>query len=266
VGFLTSLAIGLLFVAAANGLVLSGYLVARRLLNVGGEGDRTHDAAGAVAGRLAALHGILLALVYAQELNDYKSVQSGLGEEAVAVADIFNDVRRYGGSSVDEVQSGLAAYVTIVVDDEWRMLGRRQGLSAKAWRQWDGVYEDLLDLAPASDRERFLAQRMRGRITDIARLRQTREDTAVGGYNKLFWAPALIGLVLLAIPFFVYRPTRTHVVLIMIYATYSGVMLFFIYGFSNPYVQPGKLRPVAFEELLKGDVGARLRPRAEQAP
>jgi hypothetical protein len=61
-------------VVAAVILVLGCYFAEWRLLNPGAEGDRTHDAARAVAVRIAALHGLILALVYAQELDDYKGI------------------------------------------------------------------------------------------------------------------------------------------------------------------------------------------------
>jgi hypothetical protein len=88
------------------------------------------------------------------------------------------------------------------------------------------------------------------RITDIAGLRQVRESTATGGFGELFLAPALIGLVLLAAPFYVYRPSRTHLALISLFGAYSGVILFFIYAFADPFEEPGKMEPVAFQRLL----------------
>jgi hypothetical protein len=229
--------------------------LARKLLNPGMEGDRTHDAAATIAVRIAALHGLILALVYAQELDDYKGIRNNLMEEAVAISDVYNDIGRYGGAAVAPIQLGLANYVVTVVGEEWDRLGQHQGLSPKAWIHWNDVYERLLDLTPETDRQRYLGARMRDRATAIARFRQIREDTADGGFGGMFWAPALMGLSLLSIPFYVYRPTRTHLFLLSIFGAYSGVVLFFIFAFSNPFEQPGKLEPVPFDNLLRGDIG-----------
>lgn len=253
--FIMSALIGLAFVLIAIMIVLGSYFLARKLLSTGNEGDRTHDAASTVAVRIAALHGLILALVYAQELDDYKGVRSVLTEEAISISDIFNDIRRYGGPDVTPVQVGLAQYVTTVVSKEWDSLGKHEGLLAQAWIEWQSVYELLLNLEPSTERERFLAERMRERITSVARDRQLREATAGGGFSGLFWGPALIGLCLVAVPFYVFRPTRTHIVLLSIFGIYSGVILFFIFAFSNPFHQPGRLEPKAFNQLLKGDLG-----------
>jgi hypothetical protein len=95
---------------------------------------------------------------------------------------------------------------------------------------------------------------MRGRVTDIAKLRETREANVFGRFSGLFWAPALIGLALLSVPFHVYRPTTSHIVMLSTFGIYSGVILFFIYAFANPFRPPGKLEPVVFERLMRGEL------------
>jgi hypothetical protein len=260
--FAFSVLVGGAFVAASVALVLSSYFIARRLLQPGNEGDRTHEVAGNVAVRIATLHGLILGLVYAQELDDYKGVRSVLTDEAIAVSDVYNDARRYGGELAAPVQTGLAEYLTIVVDEEWRLLGRHQGLSPRAWQVWEGVYGQLLDIAPTNERERYLSQRMKDRITAIARFRQLRETTSTSRFAGLFWGPALIGLALVAAAFYVYRPTRTHLALFSLFGAYSGVILFFIFAFSNPYAAPGKLNPTPFQHLLEGDVGKSIPQRS----
>ncbi len=263
-GFLLSTFTGLLFVTGALAIVFGCYALARKLLAPASEGEKTHEAANTIAVRIAALHGLILALVYAQELDDYKGIRNNLMEEAVAIADVYNDAKRHGGPLVLPIEQGLARYLVVVVGEEWQMLGHKQGLSPKAWEEWDGVYKRLLDLTPTTDRERYLIERMRDRVTEIARFRQIREQTAGGGFSGLFWAPALIGLALLAVPFYVYRPTRAHVFLLSIFGAYSGIILFFIFAFSNPFQQPGKLEPRPFLHLLAGDIGKSLPPGQEQ--
>jgi hypothetical protein len=117
---------GIVFVTGAIAIVLGTYFLARRILPAGADDDRTHDVAGSVAFRIAALHGLILGLVYAQELGDYKDVRTALTEEAVAISDLYNDIRRYGGAEVTPVQDGLKRYIAVVVDEEWEMLGCRR--------------------------------------------------------------------------------------------------------------------------------------------
>jgi hypothetical protein len=258
--FLLSAAIGLAVVAVAITVVLGSYFTARALLSAGEDKDRTHDVALAIGGRIAGLYGLILALVYAQELNDYKDIRAALLDEAVAVSDVFNDIHRYGGPQVVPVQTDLEKYIVTVSGEEWDMLGEGRGLSPRAWEEWDDAYERILDLTPATERQRYLANRMRERITAIARFRQERSAAVGDNFNDVFWPPAFIGLILLAIPFYVYRPTRSHIILLSTFGTYAGVILFFIFVFSNPFQRPERIEPLAFKQLLQGVIGRVLEP------
>lgn len=251
---LTSIAGGLTFMLGTVGIVLASYYFARALLQPGREGDRTFEVAGNVAVRVATLHSLILGLVYAQELDDYKGVRSTVIDEAVAISDVYNDARRYGGTITLPVQTGLTRYVSIVIDEEWALLAKGDGLSPKAWQEWESVYEAVLDLAPVTDRERYLSTRLKDRVTAIARYRELREAPTVSRFSGLFWGPAIIGLVIVSAAFYVYRPTRTHLLLLSLFGAYSGVILFFIFAFGNPYSNPGKLAPRPFERLLQEDL------------
>lgn len=251
----SSFVAGLAFVLATVIIVLASYFIARHLLHPGNEGDRTLEVAGNVAVRVATLHSLILGLVYAQELDDYKGVRATLIEETVAISDVFNDARRYGGAFVAPVQAGLSRYVSVVVNEEWASLGGGKGLSPKAWEEWEKVYDHVLDLVPTTDRQRYLSTRLKDRVTAIAKYRQLREAPTTSRFSGLFWAPAIIGLIIISSAFYVYRPSRTHLVLFGLFGAYSGVILFFIFAFGNPYANPGKLEPRPFEHLLKGDLG-----------
>lgn len=252
---LISIAIGLLSTGLAIAIVLLAYWISRRFLDPGHESDRTLEIASSVAVRIAALHGLILALVYAQELDDYKNLRAALLQEAIAVSDVWNDAQRHGGSLAPQVTSGMAAYLHVVVDEEWPSLAARQGLTGKAWVTWDSVYGDILDSRPQTPRQQFLQERMLQRVTEIAAYRQQREAVAQRPFAVLFWVPAVVGLALLAVPFYLYRPSRTHLVLMALFGAYSGMILFFIYAFSNPFQAPGRLDPAPFQRLLEGDIG-----------
>jgi Protein of unknown function (DUF4239) len=256
--FIASALIGIVFVSIAVLIVLGSYFAARKLL---GSADRARNVVGSgvfVAVRIATFHGLILALVYAQELDDFKGVRNTLTQETVAVSDVYNDARRYGGPDVAPIRTELAQYVASVVREEWPMLGAGKGLSEKAWSQWEDVYQRSLALTPTTDRDKFLAARMRDRIGAIAGFRQTRESAVTARFSEMFWAPALIGLALVSVAFYVYKPRRTHLILLSIFGVYSGVILFFIYAFANPFSVPGKLEPAPFQELLDGEIGQSL--------
>ncbi|MBI1417004.1 MAG: hypothetical protein GC146_07270 [Limimaricola sp.] len=215
----------------------------------------TKDLAGSVIFRVAALHGLILGLVFAQELLDYNEIRADLVREATAVADIYNDMNRYGGDEVAAVQLALSDYVRQVVTVEWDRLGQQGRLSAEGWVFRETFYQSILNLSPNSPRQTDLRSHMVQNSQLIATLRQQRENTAIYHMGALFWIAALGGLVFVALPYFTFTPTPLHVALLSIYGAFSGLIMLMIYAFSNPFSPPGALAPTAFERLMETEIG-----------
>jgi hypothetical protein len=213
----------------------------------------TRDLAQGVGLRLATLYGVILALVYAHELGDVQAAREGLAREAVAVADVYHDAARLGGAVGPAVQLAMRTYVEHVVTREWRLLASERRLSNRAWAARDGAYEALLDFAPANPREQALRARMLQRLTDIGEFRHLRMELASGRPGLAFWLPAIAGLALVALPFFVFRPSRTTRTLLCSLGAFAGLLLFFIHAFDSPFSQPLRDRPAAFERLMASD-------------
>jgi hypothetical protein len=205
--------------------------------------------------RISALHGLILALVFAQELQQYGELRLALTEEASAAADIWNDMARYGGPTQQAVQSALSSYIREVAGPEWTRLGNGEGLSDKAWREWETVYEGTLSLEPSTARESALRDHMLNDARRIARLRDQRETESIYSLTPIFWVAAVAGILLVVIPYFTFTPTVLHLSLLGIYGAYVGLVMHLIYAFTNPYEQPARLPPAAFERLLTTDIG-----------
>ncbi len=222
-----------------------------RLVSTQSFEDETNDLAGSVIFRVAALHGLILALVFAQNLLNYQEIRTALVHEATAIADIFYDFGRYGAENAEEMQKETLEYARIVKDEEWDLLAQERRLSSDAWVQREILYNAILDLEPETLRQTTIRDFMLVRIREVAEFRQARENSALNTLSVLFWIPAIAGLFLVAIPYFVFSPTRLNMSLITVYAGFSGLVLFVIYAFSDPFAHPNRLEPIAFERLLE---------------
>ncbi len=103
------LAFGLFFVGLAVAVALASYGLMRyaavHLIE-----DKTQDLAGSVTFRVAALHALILALVFAQEIENNSEIRAGLVVEATAVNDIFFDIGRYSDTDAKEMRLVVAQY------------------------------------------------------------------------------------------------------------------------------------------------------------
>ena len=236
------IAIGLAFVAGTMMLSIGVYLLTRRIARNAAY-ERHREMAGAMVSRIATLNGLILALVFAQEMGAYQRLELQTAAEANAVADIYNDAGRYDLVALEPVRQQMVAYLRVVIGEEWSSLGAGRGLSDAAWAAWSTTYETILDLEPQTGRQDSLRDRMLSSIDTIAASRDMRAAEASTSVANFFWLAALSGVVLIAAGHYIYAPERQNLVLLGLFSAYTGAILFLIYGFSNPYLAPASLPP-----------------------
>lgn len=236
-------------IAATIVSVLATYLLARLILAPEPE-DRTRDLAASVLFRISALHGLVLALVFASEVVEYHQLSFESAIETNAVSDAYYDAARFGGEETTAIQAALRSYLEIASSSEWDSLGQREGLLPAAWRAWNDAYLAALDLTPQTPRQEALRDNILAKIHLIAENRDLREHHAKTSLGTLFWIAALAGVLLISVGYYPFPPKRDNLILLSIFATYTGFILFTILAMSNPYSAPAALEPVLFIELI----------------
>lgn len=233
--------LGLCFVGGTVAVSMMVYALGRWAL-VSPEYLRHKDMAGSMIVRIGALHALILALVFAQEMTAYQRLDGILTSEADAVADIYNDAARYGPAALP-VRDDILRYTHLVTQQEWPDAGSAGRLSDHAWDAWDAAYRKVLDLTPANPAEESLRANMLTRIHDISKARDQRERRTTGAVFGLFWFAAVSGVVLISVGYYIYPPERQNLILMALFSAYTGIVLFMIFAFSNPYRYPAALQP-----------------------
>lgn len=239
---------GQIFVVCAVTLSLGSYTLARW---VAGRGpyERHKEMAGAMVSRIAAMHGLIIALVFAQEMSSYQRLEAQTAAETSAIADVYNDAARYDAQLLRPVQDNMREYLRLVVNVEWAQLGAGQGLNDEAWAAWATAYDRVLDLAPETPRQTSLRDHMLASLHAISSSRDMRQSEAITSVAHFFWIAALSGVVLIAIGHYIYPPERHNLMLLALFSAYTGAILFLIFGFSNPYSPPAALQPAPLQTL-----------------
>lgn len=240
--------IGFAIVLATVASVLAVYLVARRVLEPQPDA-LTRDLASSVLFRIAALHGLVLALVFASEVAEYNALSFESSVEANAISDLYYDALRYGDEA-SEIPGILTSYLEVASSGEWRALGETGSLTPEGWGFWNSAYLITLDLVPGTPREEALRDNMLDKVHLIAVSRDLREHHAKTALGSMFWSAALVGVVLVSIGYYAFPPKRDNLVILTVFAGYTGLILFTIYAMSNPFSPPSALEPVLLQELL----------------
>lgn len=250
------------FIFGAIALSWAAYFGMRALL--AGRADETaRDVAGGLVRGIAAVHGLILAFVFSQEVYEHQRMRNALISEAAAVGDIFYDIGRYGASRQHEIRTALVDYVRHVVSVEWDELGRSDRLSQHAWDLREAFYGPILDLQPQTPREQALRDHMIAQAQLISELRWQREAAAHDQLAPAFWFAIVMGLLMVSALFFTYPPNLTTLVLMSFYSGFMGLLMFFIFALSNPFAEPGRMPPDEFEHMFVGEFAEMLRAGRE---
>lgn len=238
------------FIVGTALLTLLCYLATRWLAG-GDPVQPTRDLAGSVIFRVSALHGLILALVFAQEMVEFQQLKLDSTIEATALADVYFDARQFDPAAAPAVQQPIRDYVELVVSREWDHLGKERRLYGPAWGQWDIAYDAILNLEPVGNRQESLRTHMLDRIHLVSETRVKRENHAENTLSDMFWFAALAGVVVIALAYYPYPVVRQNLVLIAMFGAFTGLILFFIFAFSNPYGPPGAIGIGPYQRLLE---------------
>lgn len=243
--------LAVVIVLASCTLALLPYLLARTIL-LPRTDEQSKDLAGSVMFRVGALHGLILALVFAQELVNFNAVRDTMTREAALVGNIFYDLARYDETSTAPARSHLKEYTNLVLNREWQELAETGRLDEQAWEEWKGAYIAILDLVPDSPRRETLKNIMLEQVREVSALRIDREAAALIGINDFFLLAAIAGIVIMSITYFPFPPNVVNVTLLLLFGVYTGLVLFFIIAFANPFGGAGYVEPIRMERLYQG--------------
>ena len=169
-----TLSLGLLFTVAVAALVLGTYALARRLLGAE-HAQETRDLAGSILFRVSSLHGLILALVFSQQMADYHALRDAMVEEASATTDLFYDLDRFGSEAATALRPAVLGYARAVAGGE-----------GAAWRAWETVYGGVLDLAADTPRRAALRAHMLEDVHRVAEMRDRRASHGLKGLAPMF--------------------------------------------------------------------------------
>lgn len=257
---LTTFATAILFVLVAVLVGALPFLLGRRLLRLS-KGADSVDLAKEVLKQVGAIHGLILALVFADVLGHYGALRENIAGEASLLGAIYYDLRRYDDAQAEAVRPLLVRYATCVVDQEWQSL-RHDRLSAECWYRYDDLFSALLALPATSAGKRLLLRELVGQLEEVERYRHQRLFEAQYHKPALFWIIAVVGFLVSCGLIGIFRPQRLNLLIAAGYSMLTGLVFFFIFAVTDPFDELVRLPPEPFETFL-AEIGRRA---AVQSP
>jgi cytochrome c biogenesis factor len=238
------------FTFGSVALALAVYAVLRLLL--GRNLEKDSDAlSSAVVTRTGTLLALIMALMFAHQMENYLSVSKLVNQEATAIGDAFYMSERYADGDdqeIAEIHRKIAAYVHTVLDEEWPLLAHKK-LSEKAWRYFSEVEWALLRLKPKQDFQHQAKKQVLSDWDELSSYRHGRLAAASREIPSFFWVLAASGFIAMVIPFYAFSPRAGNLLTIATLAAFHGAVLYFIYAMTNPFTEIGTVHPSAIERI-----------------
>ena len=217
-----------------------------------------NDVAGVILGVLAAIYGIVLALVIVSLFDDFHQAKADIRTEASALAMVYEDSRGFSPPVALEIKQHIGRYIVLVQNQEWRDLAHGQE-SPAAWNEIDSLYKILQSYEPKTISQRAFYSEVVGRVNDLMAARRERLNDAEEGIPSTFAVLLLFGAFLtLGFTFlFGVKDVRLHGAMAMAMAALIGLNLFVALELDYPFsgqisVSPAPYTQGALESFAPG--------------
>jgi hypothetical protein len=246
-------------------LICIGYAVAvvalvrRRRWRLAGDDNGVAAALHAFVGVLYAV-ALGLLVVSSQEANS--DVEAAVTREANATGDLFRALAGLEPANRDHMQRELAAYVLLVVNDEWPATQRAE-TSVRTWTAIDRLSREIYTFQPTTPREERVYPLLTHEIEEVLDARRDRLFLGQQGVGAVTWTIIVLGgLITIGFAsFFGMENPRAQTFLTALAASMFGLMIFLLLAMDHPLWGKVSVEPGPFLDLESGFV----RMHAEQA-
>ncbi|MFJ3659817.1 DUF4239 domain-containing protein [Streptomyces sp. NPDC090119] len=185
--------------------------------------------------------GVVYAIVLGLAIAGVWEARSAAGDtvqaEAQALHEVSERVRVYPVDVRDRVRADVDAYVSYVVDTEWKSMTDKGKVTAQGSRLLDKVRQDVTDYQPRSDFEAQAYQPLVDQVAAADQARNARADSTGATMPSVVWWGLLSGAVITVGMVFALQIRRTarELVLAGLFSATIAFMLFLIWDFDAPF-------------------------------
>ncbi|MGW4224435.1 bestrophin-like domain [Streptomyces bauhiniae] len=185
--------------------------------------------------------GVVYAIVLGLAIAGVWEARSAAGDtvqaEAQALHEVSERVRVYPADVRDQVRADVDAYVSYVVDTEWKSMTDQGEVTAQGSRLLDKVRQDVTDYQPRSDFEAQAYQPLVDQVAAADQARNARADSTGPTMPPVVWWGLLAGAVITVGMVFALQIRRTarELVLAGLFSATIAFMLFLIWDFDAPF-------------------------------
>ncbi|MFD7319640.1 hypothetical protein ACFV9D_00900 [Streptomyces sp. NPDC059875] len=238
--------------AAACAVVLTIVVINNRRVPDDDDPSETPDVMEYMTMMIGVIYAIVLGLAIAGVWEARGAAQETVRQEAQALHEISARVEVYPADVRTRIRADVDAYVSYVVDEEWRHMSDHGELSEEGTRLLEQVRRSVTDYRPADDHEGQAYQPLVDQVAVVDDTRGTRGQNAAPTMPGVVWFGLIIGALVTVGLIFTLQIRRTgrELLLAGLFSALIAFLLFLIWDFDAPFGRGISATAAPFTDLF----------------
>lgn len=195
------------------------------------------------------LVSLFLSLTFADVMLELNQIEVSIEREAVMVEDIHRDLGRYDSPRARRAQVLLVDYIQAVIVYDWPALANDK-LSKEVREILLQLEYETLYLEDDTEVQKILRPRIISDVAMVYDLRLTRLEQALAK-PPLFLIVVVFGFLATMACFGPHSPNRLTVVLLTLYTSLIGLVIYLILAYSDPFQGATRIEPTSLQYVLQ---------------
>jgi hypothetical protein len=245
--------LGLMIIGVCVLSSLMGLFVSRPLVKIllGGS-DRYNDVVSWVFAGIGVFYGLALGLIAVGTWENFSGIDAQVSSEAAAIDALYNDLDGYPQPLRTQLEDELRAYTKSIVEKDWP--AHRQGDENDEGTRLLHQFEDqVMTFEPTREREKIVHAEVVKSLHEVVQARRLRLSSVSTGLPASLWMVVVIGAILNTSLMYLFwvENVKLHALLVAIFATFVGLLLFLTAVMDNPFRGQFSVMPDNYQELLE---------------
>ncbi|AXE24169.1 hypothetical protein C0216_12510 [Streptomyces globosus] len=226
-----------LAMAAACAVVLAIAFFNHRRIGEDDDPSETPDVIEYMTMMIGVIYAIVLGLAIAGVWEGRGAAQEYVRQEAQALHEISVRSQVYPAEVRDRIRAGVDAYVTYVVDTEWRQMAEHGTVTDRSGELLERIRRDVTDYEPQTDHEGQAYQPLVDQVALVDDARSARGLSAGATMPGVVWFGLITGALVTVGMIFMLQIRRSFRELLLagLFSALIAFLLFLIWDFDAPF-------------------------------